>query len=370
MQKFYFTLIAFCGLQLLTSGQTPASQREKIAVLNIDSKGLTLDPEQVGNLVRLELTKLDKFEVFDKYDVDYLAKQNNFTTENCYGKACLIETGKKLRADKMLGGAVQLIGDKITVNFKLIDVGKESEEKSVVMDFLDVRQQIQSMISIALKKMFDLPVDENLLNQLTKVQSFETSVNTPEQTRLNLSGPRMGVLLFTGDNARRMKAPASEGGLDGYPTMFQFGYQFETAYLNQGGLQALFEFIPLISGLDQGLVIPSITVLHGLRSNVSGFEFAFGPTFNVTRQDEGFFDSAGKWVRLSDWKRENSGYTTLPETMMRFDNRGLWTLSSNFVFAFGKSFRSGKLNIPVNFFFVPSKAGSRFGLSVGFNARG
>ncbi|HNL37689.1 MAG TPA: hypothetical protein PKH43_01105, partial [Saprospiraceae bacterium] len=58
------------------------------------------------------------------------------------------------------------------------------------------------------------------------------------------------------------------------------------------------------------------------------------------------------------------------ETFWRFDSRGDFTASTNFVFAAGKSFKSGRLNIPVNLFFVPSRQGHRFGISVGFNGRG
>ena len=58
-----------------------------------------------------------------------------------------------------------------------------------------------------------------------------------------------------------------------YQFVTQFGYQFETQYLNQGRVQGLFEFIPTITGLEQGLILPSMTVLHGLRDNKTGIEF-------------------------------------------------------------------------------------------------
>ena len=72
---------------------------------------------------------------------------------------------------------------------------------------------------------------------------------------------------------RRMilQARESGGGFNANPLMFQFGYQFEVQYLNQGSFQALFEFIPMITGLDQGKFLPSISVLNGMRSNISGW---------------------------------------------------------------------------------------------------
>lgn len=370
MKKLIFTLLVLLCSIIAPKAQEKAINLEKIAVLHIDAKGFTLDPVQMGNLTRLELDKLGLFEVMDKYDVDYLAEREKIKPENCYGKICLVETGRKLGTDKMLSGSVELISDKIIISFRLIDVGKETVDKSLVLNFLNLRAQVPLMIEITLRKMFNLPVDENILSKLTQNDAYENAINLPEKHKLNLSGPRMGVTIFNGETAKRIKAPLDQGGLDGNPIMFQFGYQFETTYLNQAGLQALFEFIPVVTGLDQGQVIPSLNIMHGLRSNKNGFEFAFGPNINVNKMAEGFYDDSGKWSLLSEWKAANPNSTSAPASIKRFDSRGEFELSSGFVFAFGKSFRSGKLNIPVNAFFIPSRTGNRFGLSVGFNGRG
>jgi hypothetical protein len=195
-------------------------------------------------------------------------------------------------------------------------------------------------------------------------------VSLPEVRKLNLSGPRMGMTFFSGEIAKRLTAPTQQGGLDAKPLMFQFGYQFETTYLNQGGLQALFEFIPILTGLDQGQILPSTAILHGVRSNRNGFEFAFGPILYLNREAEGFYDNVGQWNLLSDWQTANPDKTPPANVISAFDKRGSYSLNSSFVFAFGKSFKSGKMNIPVNAFFIPSNKGHRFGLSVGFNGRG
>lgn len=358
----------FCWLNT-SRAQTSPTPRERVGVLHVDAKGFTLDPVQMGNLTRIELDKLGLYEVLDKYDVDYLAEKESLRLDNCYGKICLIETGRKLRADKMLTGSAELLGERVVITFRLIDVGSESVERSQVMQYLNLRNQVQLMIELTLRQMFGLPLDQNLLTKLTKTDDYESALNVPDVARLNLSGPRMGLTVFSGATATRLAAPRSEGGLNAAPLMFQFGYQFETAYLNQGGLQALFEFIPIVTGLDQGQVLPSVSILHGVRSNRQGFEFAFGPILYLTRESEGFYQD-GRWTLLADWKKANSGQAPTFPTEFQFDNRGTPKVSSSFLFAFGKSFKSGKLNIPVNAFYIPSRNGHRFGLSVGFNGRG
>jgi hypothetical protein len=51
------------------------------------------------------------------------------------------------------------------------------------------------------------------------------------------------------------------------------------------------------------------------------------------------------------------------------DSRGSTQVSTGFLFALGKTFRSGKLNLPVNLFFIPSTTGLRYGISVGWNGK-
>lgn len=153
--------------------------------------------------------------------------------------------------------------------------------------------------------------------------------------------------------------------------MFQFGYQFEKQYLNEGKIQALFEFIPMITGVDQGYFIPSFTILHGLRSNVNGWEFALGPTINFVTTSNGYYDQDNIWQLESTWTNnpDNSGKPNPFEIKSRVDSRGDYALHSSFVFAVGRTFKSGKLNIPVNIFAIPGKHGARFGVSFGFNAK-
>ncbi len=351
------------------SANTAVNPREKAAVLNFDTQGLTFEPAQMGALARLEFDKLGLYEVMDRYDVAYLLEREKLAIDNCYGKICLIETGRKLKVEKMLTGAVELLGERIVVTVRLIDVGTAAVEKNQVLEFLNLKPQVQAMLGITLQKMFGQPVDEALYTKLTKANDYESTINVPELGKLNLSGPRMGVTIFSGTTANTIQRAEREGGLDASPVMFQFGYQFEKAYLNSGRVQALFEFIPILTGLDQGLILPSASILHGLRDNRTGLEFAFGPVINLTYEAEGIEENGG-FTLLKDWQINNPKLPIPNNTVRRFDKRGEPTLGTGFVFAAGKSFKSGRMNIPVNAFFIPGRNGQRWGISVGFNGRG
>lgn len=192
---------------------------------------------------------------------------------------------------------------------------------------------------LSLKQLLNLPYDQKILNNLTNSNNFPNEINA-QSNILKLDGPRFGMSFFTGPIKDRFMEDRSKGGYNGsYPGLWMFGYQFEKQYLNTGDLQVLFEFIPMVNGLDQGLFMPSFTILHGIRSNNTGLEFAFGPSIKLLQVDKN----------------------------MMIDSREDLSVSSDFVFAFGRSFKSGRMNIPLNIFVIPSKTGFRTGFSFGFN---
>jgi hypothetical protein len=362
-------MFAVCFLFSTVLNAQSNQQKPSITVLNIDARGVNVQPVSMGNMVRMELEKLDVFAVKDRYDVTYLMEKNKIDISNCYGQTCLIEIGSIINSDKMFGGTVEQMGKSIVVTYRLIDVKEKNTEKTYVHEFLFLPEEIQNMIKLSVAEMFGRNYDQVLMDKLSKKFEFDNSNNNPNEERLRLDGPRMGFMSFSGDLLERVQDSKSKGGLGAFPVMFQFGYQFEKQYLNEGKVQALFEFIPMITGLDQGYFIPSAAILHGLRSNVKGWEFAFGPTFYVLQFANGYFDEQREWHLEGDWNIDQKGGPNPHPIEQRLDSRGLYTLRTSLVFAAGRTFRSGKLNIPVNVFAVPGKQGWRYGVSVGFNAK-
>lgn len=352
------------------SAQTEA-RKTSIGLISLDTKEIAIEPTTMGNMVRTELEKLDTFSVVDRYDILQYLEKSQKAVNICFGKQCLVEVGRELKCDKMISGSVEKQGKFILFTYRLINVNTAELERTYVHEFLFIPEEIQNMIKVSVAEMFNKPYDKNLMNKLSKRFELANSTNTPDVDVLNLAGPRMGFTSFSGELLTIVKGKKSDGGFDLYPMMFQFGYQFEKQYLNEGKIQALFEFIPMITGLDQGYILPSVSVLHGLRSNVSGWEFAFGPSFNITKIGKGYYDENDNWHLNSEWGKnpENAGKTNPYETKERMDSRGNYKLESYFVIAAGKTFKSGRLNIPVNAFVIPGRYGWRFGVSFGFNGK-
>ena len=144
----------------------------------------------------------------------------------------------------------------------------------------------------------------------------------PRVTReINLSGPRFGVTMLSPGNVDAL----NERGITVRPLVSQFGWQFERRlYTNGDGLTALTEWVPLVTGLDQGLALPSLNWIVGVRTS-SGTEFGIGPNLSPT--------------------------------------------GTGLVFVAGVTLRSGALNVPLNVAVTSSKSGARVTFLTGFNLR-
>ena len=139
---------------------------------------------------------------------------------------------------------------------------------------------------------------------------------------VDMTGPRFGLTVLTQQTVDRL---LSERDITVRPMISQFGWQFEhRLYTNGDGVTMLTEWVPLISGLDQGVALPSLNWLVGLRT-ASGTEFGLGP--NITPVGVGL------------------------------------------VLAAGVTMKTGALHVPFNFAVATSKYGPRVSIMTGFNVR-
>jgi hypothetical protein len=137
----------------------------------------------------------------------------------------------------------------------------------------------------------------------------------------DLSGPRFGLTLLADGVVKKLEERDIVVG----PHISQFGWQFEKQfYTRDSGVTMVTEIVTLVGGLEQSVVLPSLSWLVGVRTR-DGAEFGIGP--NIT--------PAG----------------------------------SALVLATGMTFRSGAFNIPVNVAVVPGKSGTRVSVLSGISLR-
>lgn len=167
---------------------------------------------------------------------------------------------------------------------------------------------------------------------------FATSIFSNNQDTIEyLFGPRTGFTGIVTENAKfneKMQALFPNEEKDYNPFITQFGINFEQRVkLGDTNSHFAFQEVILIGGLDQSLVIPSLSFLIGYRHG-AGLEIGLGPNISITS------DSAGNL----------KGSISVAYTLG-------WTFSYKGVY------------VPVNIAFVPTPVdGSpRLSLLTGFN---
>jgi hypothetical protein len=384
----------FIFLAILMNLGTVNAQNESlpsIAVANPNVNAVGIKQETAAKMMRLELIKINKHKVYDEFDMaDVLKAKEEFRTL-CYGQNCLAKLGTELKVDYIMCGSIDGLGNKIALTIKIVDVKSQTIYKSNVKEFYNQELEIQRMIEIVIKEMLLVPVDKVLLDRLAFKNELITSNNVG---KVNNSGPRIGAAFLTGSVNEFAMRSTDQGGLGILPIVSMIGYQIEGQYVGTENFSALVEGIVNVSGLEQGQFIPSLTIMNGFRFGKSGWEFAFGPGFSVKSTSSGFFDTENlfgtdnQYFSENDWQdyayenfRDDPQYNTndyfiMPEATefnsdykneTILDKRGAKSINTTFVFAAGRTFRAGSLNIPVNIFYSSQKGGGYAGINVGFN---
>lgn len=356
-----------------------AQTNPTIAVASPAIQGLTTSPKMAVKLINMELVKIAKYNVYDEYDVSEILKNNPQYQTECYGLTCLSALGKTLKVDFILSGSLDKIGNKIVISLKTIDISTSTIQKTIFKEFDNQEIELQRMIEITLKEMNGISVPKETSDQL----SFKNEVITSNNLgRINNSGPRIGYAYLSGSLYEFARRDEDQGGLGIAPSLSMIGYQFEKQYVGTENFSALFETVVNISGLEQSSFIPTISLMNGFRFGKGGWEFAFGPSFGIQKTSKGFFDMENKYGKGVNhyWTQQeytynymnlNPDFTSIPDPQYNYttnlDKRGNASLSTRWVMAFGRTFRAGALNIPVNVFYSSVKKGNMVGVSVGFN---
>lgn len=365
-----------------------AQGNSSIAVANPNVDGLYATPDMCAKMIRLELSKLNKYSVYDVFDMQEIYDQDE-SYKTCLSKTCLVDFGGKLGVDYMITGSYDLLGNKIAISLKMIDVKNNSVYKSGLKEFTNQEKELQRMTEVLIKEMLDIPAGKELVEQLR----FDNDIITKSNVgKVSNSGPRVGLGIMTGSFYEYAMRSEQQGGLDIFPAVSMIGYQLEAQYVGTNNFSALAEFILNVSGLEQGQFLPTLSILNGFRFGDAGWEFAFGPGFTLSRTLRGSFDSNNNWESESEWNNYWSSEFDYDETSSIsynqqviahgndpvnvaklagmedwMHNDGAVRVSTMFLMAFGRTFKAGALNIPVNIFYSSRKGGGIAGVNVGFN---
>lgn len=163
------------------------------------------------------------------------------------------------------------------------------------------------------------------------------------------SGPRVGITVLSPGVVDQLNTAIRDGGIGAeispeFPVITQVGWQFEfQTFQTEGGLTGMTELVPMLSGLEHGLLIPNLTWAIGLRTR-GGLEAGVGPNMVLT-------------FREPD---EPSDPYAEPEPIETDVRMGLAMVA-------GFNTRVDGVSVPVNAAVVMGEHGPRVSLLVGIN---
>ncbi|KAA3615517.1 MAG: hypothetical protein DWQ05_14295 [Calditrichaeota bacterium] len=159
-------------------------------------------------------------------------------------------------------------------------------------------------------------------------QGTVTTYHDAQLEEINLGGPRLGFTYLLGDHDYIKNFTDEKIGT----VISHFGWHFEYLIKPDGyGPSFVIEAIPLVSGVEYGILLPSATLAFGVRFP-NGVEMGMGPNIQFLGEDK----------------------------------KGVTQTQTALTIAFGKSFTYGLVNLPVNFAFTTNPEGNRLSLVFGY----
>ena len=137
----------------------------------------------------------------------------------------------------------------------------------------------------------------------------------------SLAGPRIGIVLISESPGAAFlngdlpldkfgELPSNYSDITKNAITSLYGWQWESRFADAGSVTGIVEWIALVAGMERGKFLPSVSSMVGART-ATGLEFAIGPNLSLN--------------------------------------------GISMVFGAGYTFKSGNLNLPVNFAFVPGR---------------
>ncbi len=362
------TILTLCiSLIILSATATAEKQEIKIvAVIKINTYAHGLESALTTQMFREEAKKIGNISVMSGDDMRTALESKGITPTATADEQYLKKAGNALQCDYLITGKISTERDEYFIKVVLFDVTLGLEKNISEVYYEKNPEKIQQYIYTSLNDVMKEKTSAEFLNNNLE-NNFKDANKEKFYSRKGQQGPRIGYTFLTGNTAKLYKAPEATGGYGMNPALFQFGYQLETRYMANGRFEGLVEWIPTITGMDQGKIFPSLTILNGIRDTKLGLEIAAGPVIFFKKVAMGYYDATG-WHLEREWYLNSANLnSTPPNFITRADSRGLSKITSGVVIGIGKTFRSGNLRIPVNGYIVPGKNGWRFGVSFGFN---
>ena len=100
-----------------------SADKVTIAVLDLEATGVSAsEAASLTNRIRHNLVQTDMFRVIERAQMDEILSEQGFQMTGCTSSECIVEAGKLLGVQRMVGGSIDKVGNMYTIYLRMIDV--------------------------------------------------------------------------------------------------------------------------------------------------------------------------------------------------------------------------------------------------------
>jgi hypothetical protein len=189
---------------ILIAGLVSAQNVTKttVAVIDFEAEGISqVDASILTNRFRSELVNTQAFSILERGQMDDILHEVGFQNSGCTSSECMIEIGKLLNVQKMIGGSLGKLGSVYTIDLRLIDVQTGRIDKTITEDHSgDLTDLLQVMKSVAMR-FAALETQQTSPVRISSMGSLQI-VTEPAGAEIYLNERKIGETPFKGEQIK------------------------------------------------------------------------------------------------------------------------------------------------------------------------
>ncbi len=147
-------LCMFALLLVLAGGlaaQSTPDKKTPVAVMTLRGSGISeTDAKFLTERLVIELQRAGVFEVMERDKMDEILREQGFQqTGACDETACLVEAGRLLPVEKIIGGSVGKVGVVFSAQIRMIDLMTGKVEKTATRDY---KGELEHLLTVGMRE--------------------------------------------------------------------------------------------------------------------------------------------------------------------------------------------------------------------------
>jgi len=137
-------------LQADTNNVLDIGDKKNIAIMDLDPIGVSKnDILALGKRVSAEIFKTGNFVLLERGKMNEILNEQGFQMSGCTSEECLIEAGKLLNVEMIIGGSISKIGQIYSIDLRIIDV---ETGQIMAISTQDIKGTIEDVFTVGIHR--------------------------------------------------------------------------------------------------------------------------------------------------------------------------------------------------------------------------